>query len=249
MAEFDLPHHHGQQKHLKYIHRELENPQHFLTVSEIFRQLSDPTRVRIFWLLSHEEQCVINIAAMLGMSSPAVSHHLRNLTESGILVSRREGKEVYYKAAPTPEIDLLHQIVERVMEITCPERVVDFQGSQEDVMHQVHAYMMEHLSEHITIEQLSREFLMNTTTLKQAFKRVYGTTIASHMKRHRMERAAQLLRETRMPVSGIAREVGYESQSRFSAAFRETYGMLPTEYRRGGAGGLPDGGEDGVSLG
>ena len=56
----------------------------------------------------------------------AVSHHLRSLAESGLLVSRRIGKEVYYKAAEAEQIRLLHQIVEQVMEITCPEKAVDF---------------------------------------------------------------------------------------------------------------------------
>ncbi len=84
-----------------------------------------------FWLLSHQEACVINLAAMLEMSSPAVSHHLRSLTESGLLVNRRrDGKEVYYRAADTEESRLLHEIVERVMEIACPEKAVDFQASQ-----------------------------------------------------------------------------------------------------------------------
>ena len=41
------------------------------------------------------EECVLNISAMLEMSSPAVSHHLRPLKNSGLIVSRREGKEVY----------------------------------------------------------------------------------------------------------------------------------------------------------
>ena len=89
-----LPHDHGEQRHAEQLHRELMNTARFGAVSEIFKQLSDPTRVRIFWLLSHEEECVINLAAMLEMSSPAVSHHLRSLTESGLLVSRRDGKEV-----------------------------------------------------------------------------------------------------------------------------------------------------------
>ncbi|MCI7323339.1 MAG: AraC family transcriptional regulator [Lachnospiraceae bacterium] len=73
---------------------------------------------------------------------------------------------------------------------------------------------------------------MNTTTLKKAFKEVYGVSIAVHMKKHRMERAAKLLRETPDNISEIARSVGYESQSRFTTAFKDTYGVLPTEYRR-----------------
>ena len=50
-----------------------------LTVADAMRQLGDPSRLRIFWLLCHCEECVINIAAATEMSSPAVSHHLRLL--------------------------------------------------------------------------------------------------------------------------------------------------------------------------
>ena len=169
---------------------------------------------------------------MLEMSSPAVSHHLRSLTESGLLISRRDGKEVYYRAADTEESRLLHEIVERVMEIACPEKTVDFQASQEEIIRRVHTYLTEHLSERITIEALSREFLMNTTTLKSAFKRVYGSSIAQHMKQHRMEAAAARLTQTQDDIAAIAKAVGYESQSRFTEAFREVYGEVPTEYRK-----------------
>ena len=120
MSGFVLPHDHGGQRHAEDLHRVLMNISHFAAVSEIFRQLSDPTRVRIFWLLSHEEECVINLAAMLEMSSPAVSHHLRSLTDSGLLTSRRDGKEVYYRAADNQEAELLHHMIEKLVEISCP---------------------------------------------------------------------------------------------------------------------------------
>ena len=232
MPEFSLPHNHGSQQHIVQIHKELRNLDHFSTVSDIFKQLSDPTRVRIFWLLSHREECVINLAALLEMSSPAVSHHLRSLTESGLLVSRRDGKEVYYKAADTAQIRMLHEIVEQVMEIACPERAVDFQASQETIIRHVHDELTANLSERVTIEALSHKYLMNTTTLKRVFKQVYGETIAAHIKKHRMEEAARLLTATQDDIAAIAQAVGYESQSRFTAAFKETYGALPTEYRK-----------------
>ena len=232
MAGFALPHDHCEGGHIEDLHRELMNVAHFTAVSEIFKQLSDPTRVRIFWLLSHREECVINLAALLEMSSPAVSHHLRSLTESGLLVSRRDGKEVYYKAADTAQIRMLHEIVEQVMEIACPERTVDFQASQESIIRHVHDELTANLSERVTIEELSRKYLMNATTLKRVFKQVYGETIAAHIKKHRMEAAATRLRTTQDDVAAIAQAVGYESQSRFTAAFKETYGELPSEYRR-----------------
>jgi len=130
------------------------------------------------------------------------------------------------------QIKLLHEIVEQVMQIACPEKAVDYQDSQEQIIRHVHNELTANLAERVTIEELSRKYLMNTTTLKRCFKQVYGETIAAHMKKHRMEQAASLLLKTQNDIAAIAQAVGYESQSRFTAAFKETYGELPTEYRR-----------------
>ncbi len=116
-----LPHSHGESPETKAIAEIVGCTASFQVVADIFKMLGDTTRIRIFWLLCHCEECVINISAMLEMSSPAVSHHLRPLKNSGLIVSRREGKEVYYRAADTQQSRLLHQMIEQVMEIACPE--------------------------------------------------------------------------------------------------------------------------------
>ncbi len=121
MLKEELPHHHKKGKETPVIKEQLSHIDDFQTIAEIFKQLGDTTRVRIFFLLCHCEECVINISAMLDMSSPAVSHHLRPLRNSGLISSRREGKEVYYRAADTPQSKLLHQMIEQVMEIACPK--------------------------------------------------------------------------------------------------------------------------------
>ena len=92
----------------------------FQTVADIFKQLGDGSRIRIFWLLCHCEECVINLSSMVEMSSPAVSHHLKQLKAGGLIVSRRDGKEVYYKAAETERAQLLHHMIEAMVEIACP---------------------------------------------------------------------------------------------------------------------------------
>ncbi len=121
MDPLSLPHHHGEERRIAFIHEQLNQVDNFQTVADVFKQLGDTTRIRIFWLLCHCEECVINISALLDMSSPAVSHHLRPLKNSGLIVSRRVGKEVYYHAANTEQANLLHQMIEQVMEITCPK--------------------------------------------------------------------------------------------------------------------------------
>ena len=90
-------------------------------VSEAMKQLGDPSRLRIFWLLCHAEECVTNIACAVNMTSPAVSHHLKSLKSAGLITSRRAGKEMYYKAADSELAQSLHIIVEKVGMITCPE--------------------------------------------------------------------------------------------------------------------------------
>lgn len=123
MAKILLPHnHHKGDIEAACLKEQLDRAEDFQTVADIFRLLDDTSRVRIFWLLCHCEECVINISAMMDMSSPAVSHHLRQLKSSGLIVGRREGKEVYYKAAETEQSMLLHQVIEKVMEISCPQR-------------------------------------------------------------------------------------------------------------------------------
>ena len=114
-----LPHDHG--GNVEHICEHMPKTEEFQTVADVFRLMDDPSRIRIYWLLCHCEECVINISAVVEMSSPAVSHHLRQLKNGGLITSRRDGKEVYYKAADTPSARLLHHVIEELVEITCPD--------------------------------------------------------------------------------------------------------------------------------
>ena len=129
MEDLHLPHHHGEESQLPALRRELEKTDKFQIIADVFRQLGDATRVRIFWLLCHCEPCVVNISAMMDMSSPAVSHHLRALKASGLIVSRREGKEVYYKAADTDQARNFHHMIEWLVKIACPSQVEKQKGT------------------------------------------------------------------------------------------------------------------------
>ena len=93
----------------------------FSVVSGTFGLISDSTRLKILWLLCHTEECVMNIAAAVGMSSPAVSHHLRILKGSGLITSKKIGKEAYYTLAKTEEADLVHKIVDSVFDMNCAD--------------------------------------------------------------------------------------------------------------------------------
>lgn len=105
-------------------------------------------------------------------------------------------------------------------------------SQQVETIRAIHDQLMAHPDQRLTIEALAKEHHINTSTLKAVFKAVYGQPIAAHMKYHRMQQAARLLRETDLSVGEIAQQVGYENQSKFSKVFRDTFQILPTEYRK-----------------
>ena len=234
MSEVHLPHQHSDESTMRELQESVETIGSFQTVADVFKQLSDSSRVRIFWLLCHCEEC-----------------HLRQLKDSGLIVSRRVGKEVYYRAAENEQAQLLHRMIERTMEISCPEEeskaatgaphlppldaeVYEGGGTSEQIetIRAVHDYLTQHLSSRVTIDELSRMFLMNPSTMKALFKSVYGSSLASHIREHRMQHAAKLLLDGDENVAQVARAVGYESQSKFSSEFHKAFGVLPTEYRK-----------------
>ena len=97
---------------------------------------------------------------------------------------------------------------------------------------EIRRYMEEHLDESLTISALSRRACLSTTTFKEGFRRLYGLPVHTWLRQRRMERAAELLRDSSLSVLGVAQSVGYGSASQFSAAFHRQYGMTPAKYRK-----------------
>lgn len=107
-----------------------------------------------------------------------------------------------------------------------------FYASQVEKVKAIHKLMTEELDVHYTTEQLSKLFDIAPTPLKSCFKGVYGAPIYTYMKKYRMNKAASLLKCKReLKIADIALMVGYDSPSKFSAAFRDVIGAAPAEYR------------------
>jgi DNA-binding transcriptional ArsR family regulator len=85
-------------------------------LTEIFRVLGDPTRVRILDALAASELCVGAIAQRLGLSESAVSHQLRLLRGSRIVRSRREGRMIFYTLDDDHVLALFRQGLRHVQE-------------------------------------------------------------------------------------------------------------------------------------
>ena len=101
-----------------------------------------------------------------------------------------------------------------------------------ETMHGIGNYIENHLDEKLTIPTISRQFNLSSTTLKNKFREFYGQPIHSWILLRRIRRAAELLKFTDMTILQIAQSVGYESTSQFNVAFRNTFGIAPSAYRK-----------------
>jgi DNA-binding transcriptional ArsR family regulator len=85
-------------------------------LTEIFRVLGDPTRLRILDVLSRGERCVGDLAAQLGVTESAVSHQLRLLRSTRIVRARRDGRMIFYSIDDTHVLTLFEQGLRHVQE-------------------------------------------------------------------------------------------------------------------------------------
>ena len=83
-----------------------------------------------------------------------------------------------------------------------------------------------------TARELARRFGVSETSLKNYFRSVYGCGYAEYQQTIRMQKSAELLGTTDEKIADIASAVGFATQAKFGAAFKECYGMTPLEYRR-----------------
>lgn len=89
--------------------------------------------------------------------------------------------------------------------------------------------LLQHISEPLTIRELSRKAAINECYLKKGFKEMYGTTIFDFFQSQRMEHAKYLLYEKELSVTDVSALLGYSSISHFSTAFKKHTGLKPCE--------------------
>lgn len=85
-------------------------------LAELFKTLSDPTRIRIMDALAKSEFCVCDLAELLELSQSATSHQLRVLRNSDLVKYRRDGKMVYYSVHDSHVSELYRQGLEHIDE-------------------------------------------------------------------------------------------------------------------------------------
>ena len=93
-------------------------------------------------------------------------------------------------------------------------------------------HIQQRLDEPLALDELARLAGFSPYHFHHVFRGMLGESLAGHVRRLRLERAAWRLKLSGTPVVQLALEAGYESHEAFSRAFRNSFGVSPTQFRR-----------------
>jgi len=114
---------------------------------------------------------------------------------------------------------------------TRPKHKTTWNDYQERIL-RVLMYIQEHLDEALDLDELARVACFSSFHFHRIFAAMTGETLADHVRRLRLERAAMELRSGAKQVIQVALDAGYEAHEAFTRAFKATYGVSPTASRR-----------------
>ncbi len=97
---------------------------------------------------------------------------------------------------------------------------------------EVYYYVVHHLSDAIKTEDVANSLYLSRTHLSSVFKKNYGEDLNHFIHRVKMEKAAELLRDTDRGISQISDYLGYSSPSHFDRVFRSFHTISPKQYRK-----------------
>lgn len=163
-------------------------------------------------------------------------------SEFGMMMEETEAvRQIFSSLYKVPDQIKGHYFKLKVIEIflllsiistTNHEKRSSYRKQQVDIVKAVNEYISTQFMKRITIDSLSDQFDIPTSTLKRCFKGVYGTTIHHYLKECRINAAKRLLQESDQSILEIANAVGYENGSKFTSAFKEATGVTPSAYRK-----------------
>jgi len=102
-------------QHEEQIRARLPSEDEAADIAAVFTHLSDSTRVKLLSMLATSDLCVCEMADLLGMSQPAVSHHLRILRQCDVVRFRKWGQRTMYYLSDNEIGSTIRQLLQVVM--------------------------------------------------------------------------------------------------------------------------------------
>ena len=130
-------------------------------------------------------------------------------------------------------LDLLGMLVVQEVEMRDGNhRLHSLKPDVRERLHRARELLLQRLDNPPTLIELARLVGLNDCTLKRGFREVFGTTVFSYVRSHRLEQARQLLQIGDLNIKEIAHVVGYADPKSFAIAFCKQFGLNPKDYRK-----------------
>ena len=99
-------------------------------------------------------------------------------------------------------------------------------------LYRVRNLILEDLKQPLNLDELAKMAGLNRNKLNEQFRLLFGDTVFSWLREQRLQNARQLLDDSQISVQAIAETCGYVSPPQFSRAFKQRFGLSPSEYRK-----------------
>ncbi|KMY66461.1 hypothetical protein AAU61_14900 [Desulfocarbo indianensis] len=107
----------------------------------------------------------------------------------------------------------------------------DTKASYQERMLRVLLHIQNHLDEDISLDELAKVACFSSFHFHRVFRGMVGEPVAEYVRRLRLDQAATSLRHSRRSVTDLALSSGYDSLEAFTRAFRQQFGVSPSQYR------------------
>lgn len=134
---------------------------------------------------------------------------------------------------PPSELNMSLDIYKLFAELLNPQSIKSKGvGNYEENIQEIQNYIAENLNEKLTVQGLADKTLMSISHFSRVFKQQTGFSPYEYVLLTRLNKAKYLLQKTKMSVSAIAYETGFNSESNFICFFTENEGLSPGKFRK-----------------
>ncbi|WP_165971893.1 response regulator transcription factor [Paenibacillus piri] len=138
-----------------------------------------------------------------------------------------KGKELI----PSNTVKHLREWVRNVFDKFRVNALQESRTARAGIVMQAQKYMLAHLSQNISLQEISDHLRLHPAYLSRVYKLETGENISEYMTRLKLEKSVQLLTLSTMKIYEISLEIGYQNPNYFNKVFKKHFGLTPQEYR------------------
>ncbi|MCU6710452.1 response regulator [Paenibacillus sp. J5C_2022] len=156
-------------------------------------------------------------------------HLMRELKEMAVFTKEQE-ESLWRKLDRRFSIKDLMELI-RGVTTAVSDKSMDKKKQSENTMLEAKTYLDRNMFRDISLDETAMHVGLSTSYFSLLFKQTYGVTFIEYITRNRMEKAKELLANTQMSITSIAKEIGYAERRYFTKVFMKYTGDNPSDYR------------------